>query len=316
MSFVKKGTEYHVGSSLEQEYALVRTTDELDMMDKVRNWTSSEIKHDQYTIFRRSVDFPNKNLIALDTGSYYIGVTHYGEQFLAPVALDRKDEMFAPVKSLDKVAKDIEHFIASRSIYDSLKVPYRRGYLIYGPPGNGKTTMIRELIKPRQADCVTVWCDDLPNRRLAKALSDDTRIKILIFEEITTTLSSEVGINRFLSFMDGDGGVVNSIIIGTTNSPEDLAANVANRPSRFDLVFEATNPGRDDCLILLRGYLGDIPAPALPYGKLSYAHIKELVLLHKLYNISLEDAYSRLKIQIDAFNSNFADAGKPKFGVV
>ncbi len=39
----------------------------------------------------------------------------------------------------------MKEFIHSRAWYDHHGIPYRRGYLFYGPPGSGKTSYIYAL---------------------------------------------------------------------------------------------------------------------------------------------------------------------------
>jgi mitochondrial chaperone BCS1 len=38
---------------------------------------------------------------------------------------------------------DMRAFLASRAWYGRIGVPYRRGYLLCEPPGNGKTRVVR-----------------------------------------------------------------------------------------------------------------------------------------------------------------------------
>lgn len=40
----------------------------------------------------------------------------------------------------DRILKDIKEFINSPKWYEDRGIPYRRGYLLHGPPGGGKTS--------------------------------------------------------------------------------------------------------------------------------------------------------------------------------
>ncbi|KAL7672312.1 hypothetical protein ACOME3_007201 [Neoechinorhynchus agilis] len=45
----------------------------------------------------------------------------------------------------EKIVKDVQEFIRSRQWYSDRGVPYRRGYLLHGPPGCGKSSFIYAL---------------------------------------------------------------------------------------------------------------------------------------------------------------------------
>lgn len=45
----------------------------------------------------------------------------------------------------EKIIADVREFINTPSWYSERGIPYRRGYLLYGPPGCGKTSYITAL---------------------------------------------------------------------------------------------------------------------------------------------------------------------------
>jgi hypothetical protein len=40
---------------------------------------------------------------------------------------------------------DAKHFLSERDWYQKMNIPFRRGYLLHGPPGNGKSSVVHAL---------------------------------------------------------------------------------------------------------------------------------------------------------------------------
>ena len=50
-----------------------------------------------------------------------------------------------PQEQKDRVINDLEQFRKSQNWYESMGIPYHRGYLLHGPPGTGKTSFVTAL---------------------------------------------------------------------------------------------------------------------------------------------------------------------------
>lgn len=46
---------------------------------------------------------------------------------------------------MNSLIMDVEHFLSQPRWYIDRGIPYRRGYLLYGPPGSGKTSAIMAI---------------------------------------------------------------------------------------------------------------------------------------------------------------------------
>ena len=55
------------------------------------------------------------------------------------------DNVILPLGIKQGIKDDLEEFASVEKKYKSLDIPYKRGYLFYGPPGNGKTSLITAL---------------------------------------------------------------------------------------------------------------------------------------------------------------------------
>lgn len=74
--------------------------------------------------------------------------TSYGPEW-RPFGMPRKRRMLDSVildKGIkDRIVNDVKAFIGNGKWYNERGIPYRRGYLLYGPPGSGKSSFIQAL---------------------------------------------------------------------------------------------------------------------------------------------------------------------------
>lgn len=173
---------------------------------------------------------------------------------------EKSDELFQAIKSATfdglvlegnlkaDLRKDVRQFFDSQAVYEQYGVPWKRGLLFVGPPGNGKTHALKALVNEMNKPCLYVksLISDRPNdHRNIRYVFDrarETAPCILVFEDLDSIINDD---NRsyFLNELDGFAGNDGILTIATTNHPEKLDAAIVNRPSRFDRKYHFNLPG-------------------------------------------------------------------------
>lgn len=204
----------------------------------------------------------------------------------------------------ETVREDLQQFFASRSLYEEYGVPWKRGILFVGPPGNGKTHAVKAIINALTQPCLYVKSfraqhnTDEDNIRQVFDRARKSAPCILVLEDLDSLLTAE---NRsfFLNELDGFAANVGIVALATTNHPERLDPAILNRPSRFDRKYPFDLPELPERLAYLSMWNSSLK-PALQLTEegltklneltdsFSFAYLKELFLSSMMRWIAAE----------------------------
>jgi len=202
----------------------------------------------------------------------------------------REDNYIELMDSLKDLDVAIEDFVTNRSLYENSCTSYKLGVLLFGPPGTGKTSYMRRLIRKKEA--IVIFMDGVPTRKFLEKLETSTkdRLKIVVFEEAVSLLESSEDIREMLDFLDGARSVSNAIYFLSTNYPESIPENVI-RNGRVDVFVRVDYPNTPARKKLIKLYLqreaNDAELNATE--NMPIVDIREICFLHKKTNKSFSD---------------------------
>ncbi len=193
-----------------------------------------------------------------------------------------------------QIREDLERFFAMRQTYEEYGIPWKRGVLFVGPPGNGKTHTVKALINALNMPCLYIksfraeHVTDEDNIHVVFERARKSAPCVLILEDLDSLLTPY---NRsfFLNELDGFATNAGIVTLATTNHPEKLDPSILDRPSRFDRKYPFELPEQSERLAYIMLW-NETLKPSLRVSEegavklsemtdgFSFAYLKELFL--------------------------------------
>lgn len=244
----------------------------------------------------------------LPPGVYRLGSTQRGIVFQRTRVMTDKLIDLQDTSSAEIIA-GIRTFWASEDKFTARGILYKRGVLLWGPPGSGKTVTVSMLINELLGNGGTVILCDNPQltvHALAQLRRIEPNRRLIVVEEDIEEIMRQHGEHELLALLDGENQIANVVHIATTNYVEELGARIVNRPSRFDEVRKIGMPNdkarRAYLLATVPEFLRD---PKYPLKRLdrwveetdgmSIAHLRELVVAVFCLSRDYDETIERLK---------------------
>lgn len=249
------------------------------------------------------------NTETVPAGIYDLGYSETEGVFLA-LRAGMVDELFSmPTQDAKVVTEDLTKFWLSRDKYDQYGLVYKRGILMHGPPGSGKTSIINLIASHviNSENGIVINASNLsmlmPMMHSLRAIEPDRKL-LVIFEDFDSFIY-ENSTKTLLNLLDGNMQVDNVVYIATTNYLDRIEPRIKFRPSRFDRLIEVPVPDAEAREFFIKKKL--LPEDITRLGEveiqrwvndtdqMSFAHIRELIAACCCMDQDYNETISRLR---------------------
>ncbi len=225
-----------------------------------------------------------------------------------------------PDEATDMLLSEFITFWKHTARFTDRGLSVKRGLLLWGPPGSGKTSAIQKMANHmiQVMDGIVVMADCHPELviRLLHSLREvePSRSLIVVFEDVDA-LVEQYGESALLALLDGEHQIANVVNVATTNYPERLDRRFADRPGRFDRVQFVGMPTEEARRTYFKARLPEIEDDRLERWVAksdgwSIAHLRELVIATEVLGDGDADTIERVAGMQDKPTSAKEPGGK------
>ncbi len=232
-------------------------------------------------------------------------------------------EEFVSTKEIEDI---VDCFFNNLHLYEEfgIEVP-KRGVLLWGPQGAGKTTALSKCTRKYDADgrtAIIIWDTNKFESHEVKSFFKSFEYKdvdklILVAEDLGGSSNDQQRMrsdSSLLSLLDNQEKTftIPTMIIATTNNPEAFAANITNRPGRFDDKIEVGYPSAKSRCALLKFFAKDYACEesmsfvaSTKCSKFTPSQLKEAYIRSRLRSQTLISTLHDMVKDMDIYDTGF-----------
>jgi chaperone BCS1 len=123
---------------------------------------------------------------ALPTTIEYFRTDSFGDWYGQAIPPRTLTSVYHPAWLIRDLMGDVQTYLESRKIYTDLGIPYRRGYLLAGPPGTGKSTLILAVASHFKLPIYSAPLrgTEMTGERLSRLLASCRKPSLIVLEDV------------------------------------------------------------------------------------------------------------------------------------
>lgn len=259
----------------------------------------------------------------IPSGVYQCNVSQTIGPFLQRIINDTDELITFPDSDSEALLQEIKTFSRMKAKFVEYGFLFKRGIILYGAPGSGKTTtlqlMIKMMVNEGEGIAIFIQSPGVATDCLHMIRQVEPERQIVCIMEDLDALVDTYGEPAFLALLDGEAQINNCVFLATTNYPERLDKRFVDRPSRFDTVKHIGMPNRKAREMFFRLKLKNAGQDELKQfvdasDGYSVAHMKEMIILTQCFQRSLEEAKKKLDTSIKRPPTSRRDPNSAAFG--
>lgn len=142
----------------------------------------------------------------------------------------------------DSLLEQVDFFFDHSEMYTRYGRPGTFKFMLVGPPGTGKSTLLAEIARKYRSSHAVVFATQIESAADAMTRAAKRSLPIIVMlEDAESSLSKERVNSGILNFLDGIDQPVNKAgcaLIMTTNHPGEIEPRILKRPGRVDKIIE------------------------------------------------------------------------------